>query len=247
VNTVVEPEFNRMLPEGLSVHAARMHNARSDLEDTLRMNRHAERAADELASAKVDVIAYACTAGSFVRGESGEKELRQRIEMATGIPVVTTAGAVAEALSALAVTRLVMATPYTDDINMLEKAFLEASGFEVVDMEGLGIVDAFSIGAVAVHETYRLVRTLRESRVTRPGSSVATFVSCTNLPTAEIIGSLERDTGAPVVTSNQATLWACLRAVGCRDAIPGYGALLENVHMPLDRSAADPSCGSGEQ
>jgi maleate isomerase len=136
VNTVVEPEFNRMVPEGVSVHAARMQNARSDLEDTLRMNAHAVRAARELASAKVDVIACACTSGSFVQGEAGERGLRERIKTATGIPVVTTAGAVAEALSTLQVSRLVMATPYTDDINLLEKEFLEAGGFHITAMAG---------------------------------------------------------------------------------------------------------------
>jgi maleate isomerase len=229
VNTVVEPEMNRMVPGGISVHAARMQNARSDPEGTLRMNTHAQRAARELASAKVDVIAFACTAGSFVQGESGESELKKRIEEATGIPVVTTAGAVADALSALGVTRLVLVTPYPDELNHLEKAFLGESGAVVVAMAGLGIVDAFSIGEVDVHEPYRLARRLWEQEAAGPSPPEATFISCTNLPTIDIIAELEQDTCAPVVASNQATLWACLRVVGCREPVLGCGALLEGL------------------
>jgi maleate isomerase len=229
VNTVVEPEMNRMVPRGISVHAARMQNARSDLEDLLRMCTHAERAARELASARVGVIAFACTAGSFVQGEAGERELRERIEGGMGIPVITTTGAVADALSALQVTRLVMATPYVDQLNQLEKAFLEQRGFRVLGTAGLGIVDAFSIGEVDVHELYRLAKGLWQGKAVGSSRPAATFISCTNLPTVTIIAELEQDTGSPVVTSNQATLWACLRAIGCREPVSGYGILLEEL------------------
>ena len=34
VNTVVEPEFNRMIPEDINVYAARMRNTRSDVDDS---------------------------------------------------------------------------------------------------------------------------------------------------------------------------------------------------------------------
>jgi len=34
VNTVVEPEFNRMVPDSIGVYAARMRNSRSDVEDS---------------------------------------------------------------------------------------------------------------------------------------------------------------------------------------------------------------------
>ena len=70
-NTVVEPEFNRMVPEGIGVYAARMRNSRADVDDSRALLRHVERAADELGSAKADVIAFACTASSFVAGMAG--------------------------------------------------------------------------------------------------------------------------------------------------------------------------------
>ena len=42
----------------------------------------------------------------------------------------------------------------------------------------------------------------------------------------DIIPLLETDWGLPVITSNQATLWACLRHSGVKDVIPSLGRLL---------------------
>ncbi len=72
VNTFVEPEFNRMAPEGISVYSTRVLNDTGSTEDLRKMNDNLERAAIELKSAKVDVMAYACTAGSFLDGIEGE-------------------------------------------------------------------------------------------------------------------------------------------------------------------------------
>jgi maleate isomerase len=42
-------------------------------------------------------------------------------------------------------------------------------------------------------------------------------VSCTNLPTYDVLAGLERSIGLPVVSANLATMWAALRAL---DALP---------------------------
>jgi maleate cis-trans isomerase len=220
VNTVVEPETNRMAPEGINIYAARMRNATVDVENTKDMLNHVNRAADELASAKMDVIAFACTAGSFFEGTSGEQELKTTIERIAGAPAVTTAGAVTESLQTLNLKKIVVATPYPDDMNNLERNFLAAKGFDVLDIKGLDIFDAWSIGKVTPEETYQFAR--KVFRVDADGM----FISCTNLRTIEIIGRLEEETGKPVVTSNQATFWACLKAIGYTEAIQGYGRLL---------------------
>jgi maleate isomerase len=53
----------------------------------------------------------------------------------------------------------------------------------------------------------------------------AYLMSCTNIRSVEIIDELERRLGRPVITSNQATLWYCLRACRLRDVLPGLGRL----------------------
>lgn len=220
VNTVVEPEFNRMVPDGIGVYAARMRNSRSDVEDSKAMLRHVERAADELGSAHMDVIAFACTASSFVEGVDGEIELRTRMEQAGQAKTVTTSGAVAGALRSLGLRRVVVATPYPDELNVLEKQFLEDEGIEVLSISGMGIVDAFSIGKVTPQETYEFARRVWQD------AADGMFISCTNLPTLDVLARLEADIGKPVTSSNSATCWRCLRALGCQETVGGYGRLL---------------------
>lgn len=67
------------------------------------------------------------------------------------------------------------------------------------------------------------------------------FISCTNLASLGVIAALERDLGKPVITSNQACFWACLRRLGLRDAIGGHGKLLESCLAPIDDAAFEVS------
>ena len=220
VNTVVEPELNRLVPDGITVHAARMRNSRADVKDGLKMLDHVERAVDELASARVDVIAFACTTSSFVKGADGERRLRELIERSSRTKTITTSAAVVEALRTLQLQRLTVVTPYSDEVNALEESYLTTNGFSVQALRGMGTEDAWSIGAIPAEVVYRLARD-----AFRPDSD-GLFISCTNLPTVDVIEALETDTGRPVVTSNQATLWACLRAIGCGEPVSGAGRLL---------------------
>ena len=53
-------------------------------------------------------------------------------------------------------------------------------------------------------------------------------VSCTDFPVLEMIPELEDRLAKPVVTSNQATFWAALRATGLDDRFETFGALLRD-------------------
>ena len=57
-NTSVEPDFHRVLPPGASLHAARVWLVDTTLESLETMNQDAEHAAQSLASAGVNVMAY---------------------------------------------------------------------------------------------------------------------------------------------------------------------------------------------
>lgn len=52
------------------------------------------------------------------------------------------------------------------------------------------------------------------------------FLSCTAIRVFDIIADLERDLGVPVMTSNQAMIWQCLREGGVRDPLPALGRLV---------------------
>ncbi|MEO1649674.1 MAG: arylmalonate decarboxylase, partial [Pseudomonadota bacterium] len=55
----------------------------------------------------------------------------------------------------------------------------------------------------------------------------AIFLSCSGIRTLDVVTEIEQITGKPVVTSNQAHLWSCLRRAGIDDQLAGFGALFE--------------------
>jgi maleate isomerase len=219
-NTTMEPDFHRMAPEGVSVHTARMRLDEVTPDGLIRMADDAERGAALLATAGVDVIVYGCTTGSLVGGVRWEEDLVDRLHNNTGIRTMSTSGAVVGALRALSARRVGVATPYTDVLNLLETEFLEDHGFQVAAVEGLGLVNNLEIGRVEGRVIEGLVEAVA-------GEADTIFVSCTNLPALDLIDGLERRHGRPVVTSNQASLWAVLRDSSVK-AIIGYGELLRD-------------------
>ena len=54
----------------------------------------------------------------------------------------------------------------------------------------------------------------------------AIFMSCGALRVLTVIDEIEAATGKPVVFSNQANFWQCLRLAGIDDRIAGFGRLL---------------------
>jgi maleate isomerase len=218
----MEPEFWRMAPEGVSVHTSRVRLSEVTPEALRLMASEAVRAAEELATADVNVIVYGCTSGSLLEGVEWEERLRREIRERAGVEAITTAQAVVEALRALGVRRVVVATPYIDEINSRERSFLERSGFSVVRIRGLGIVRNTDIGRQPPWVAYRLAKEVaREAGRSADG----VFISCTNFRTIEVIELLEAELQLPVVSSNTASMWLALRTLGIRDRL-SYGRLL---------------------
>jgi maleate isomerase len=218
----MEPEFWRMAPEGVSVHTSRVRLSEVTPEALRLMASEVVRAAEELATAEVNVIVYGCTSGSLLEGVEWEERLRREIRERAGVEAITTAQAVVEALRALGIRRVAVATPYIDEINSRERSFLERSGFTVVRIRGLGIVRNTDIGRQPPWVAYRLAKEVaREAGRSADG----VFISCTNFRTIEVIELLESELQLPVVSSNTASMWLALRTLGIRDRL-SYGRLL---------------------
>lgn len=203
-NTTNEPECSRTIPDGVSLHTARMRLEDADADDLTEMAAEVERCVDLLSTADVDVIAYGCTTGSLLNGPGYDEEIESRIRDTAEVPSVATAGAIKRAFDALDLESLAITTPYIDDLNGREEAFLDDAGYEVHDIAGLGLKPNLAIGELRPETAYR------EARLLDHEDADGIFISCTNYRTFEIIDSLERDLDKPVVTSNQATLWNAL-------------------------------------
>src|SRR5262245_29987129 len=148
------------------------------------------------------------------------------MEQAAGVPAVATAPAVVEALRSFGARRISVATPYPEWNNGKLRAYLEAAGFEVLNVEGepraarsgnQGINDSDPEDVIGfAHGVCS-----REAE--------ALLCSCTAWRSLEAVSELERRTGKPVVTSNQASIWMSFRKLGRAPVIKGFGSLLESL------------------
>lgn len=222
VNVNLEPEFYRMAPKGVSIHTSRLLLlGKATQESYVKMEQDTARAAQELATGEVDVIAWACTSGGVVLSPP---KIEKTIRDIAGCPVVSTITAAVAALKALGVKRVALGTPYVSFINETEIDYLEKAGFEVVSMYGLELgenqQERRGIGRVPPQSLHRFAR-----HIDRPEAD-AIFISCTNVAGVEELEQIEAERGKPVITSTQLTFWACLRTVGITDKIQGFGRLL---------------------
>lgn len=226
-NTVIEYEVWRMMPPGVSVHTARIPHTADTEAAFARMGEEAPYAAETLAHASVDAICYACTAGSFFRGPSYDRELAGRLAAATGRPVVTMAGSLVEAAHALGLNQLAVAAPYEPWLLDLLTNYLEASGFSILKARGLGHQ------ANVLYPPQKALDLAMEAW--DPGAD-GLVISCGNFRTLEMLDAIEARLGRPVVTSNQASVWNSLRVVGLPTTRPHAGRLLR-----LGGAAVSPS------
>jgi maleate isomerase len=222
-NTTVEPEFYRALPRGVTLHTARLYLTTIAPESIRRMVEDMETQAKLLASADADVIVLGATAPSFLNGLGYDKELIAKIEAATGKKATTTSTALVEAIAHLGAKRVVLGSAYDEKVNGIAKAFLEASGIEVVGVKGLALVDNLVVGRLSVDTAYDLAL-----EVDHPGAD-AIVLSCTNWQTMDALERIEQETGKPVISTTQASIWGALRAVGYTEPVPGYGKLLREL------------------
>lgn len=207
VNTVSEVEWNEHLPEGVTVHTSRMLLDQEVTPGGIEaMNEDIERACESVATADVDVVVYGVTAGSFLE-EGLDKRIEKRLTDIADVPGIATAGSMKRALNAIDAESIVVATPYTEALNELEREFLEAAGFDVLALSARGIDDGASLASPTPGSAYRQAKRLDTEEAD------AVYISGMNYHVLPMLPRLEADLGKPVLSSNQVSIWDALRTV----------------------------------
>jgi maleate isomerase len=219
-NTVMEYEFQRMAVPTMSVHTMRISHTADTEENLTWMGTQVPAASKLLAHAKVGVICYGCTAGGFLEGPGYDQEIIHAIEGETGIPGVTTAAAVVDALRALGVKRVSVASPYEPWLNERLQSYLKECRFEVLAIKGFG---------TQAHAGFTPEQNAALVAEVDRAEAQAIFISCTNFRTLEIIEPLEQKLRKPVVTSTSASMWRMLRRINDPRPVPGAGRLLREA------------------
>ena len=222
-----EADFYDMTPEGVGVHITRLKTDDYTTNETL--SRHIEHMADAASriqpDMKPDVISYNCTSGSIVIGEERVyEEIRKGAPWAQPMCLVT---GVIDALRELSVQKLVVGTPYLDEVNAVEAEFLIEKGFDVLDMQGLNLSTGIDMGRVtpAYWKTFA-------HEIDQPEAD-AIFLSCSGIRALEVAEEIEQVAGKPVITSNQAQFWSCLRRAGITDELKGFGQIFSQPGASL--------------
>ena len=225
-NPTVEPEMIALAPPGVTVHFSRMvaggpagtHHGQEERNRS--QIEHIDESAALLAMVKPSVMMLAHTATSYTLGRSAEAELLKRLHAQYATRFSTAFGSVAAALHGLAVKRVALGTPYSEEITLKGKAHLEEHGFEVVSHRRLeNVTDIYEETAERAYQLGRAVDV---------PTAQAVFLSGTGMPTVKILATLEQDLCKPAISANSAMMWHALRLAGVRHRVSGYGRLLES-------------------
>jgi maleate cis-trans isomerase len=220
-NTTCEIEFSS-LPLDLQVHTGRLGKA-GGTPFSPSLDADVAYQAKLLGDARVEVIALAQTSASLFADDYDEVTVK-RMTDASGVPSLTSAQAMGRALQALGTRRVAMATPYSEDAIARAKHYFQSKyGVTVLVSESLGATDSYAIGKMDAGAAEAAF-----GRIDRPDVE-ALIVPGGNFPTMNSIAAWERRFAKPVITTNQAALWAIMRAMQITTPLPGKGRLLEQM------------------
>ncbi len=206
----LDRELWRWAPDDVSLLFTRTPHAASELSvDTVSRMGNPEMIASsamDLATVSCDCYAYACTSGSFIQGSAGERAIVDAIVGSTGTPAVTTSGCLVAAVAELGLSHVAVANPYATDISEAFRRYLIEHQIGVASVCNAGFTN--HVWQIDYRTTAGLIR-----QADHPDAE-AILVCCTNLATYDLIAKLERELDKPVITANQATMWAALRIAG---------------------------------
>lgn len=239
INSIMEPELYRTAPEGVTVHSARIATPREGTPEALRnMERASLDACRLVAQVEPHAVIYGCTSGSFFEGPDFERRIREQLAKIAGCPVVATAGAMTAALRARGIARVAVVTPYVELTNQRLVAFLAAGGIEAVSLRSFDMLDMFDHARIQPAEVYATA--MQAAR----DDAEAIFISCTQVRALEVVEVLERDSGKPVISATQATLWETYCRLGIDPGLRGYGSLLRDMPpLPAEFAAVGERAG----
>jgi len=199
-NTVMEPDFYCHLPQNVALHTARMYLEDVTVASEERMlDEFTMPSARDLSTIHPHVVVFGCTSAGALRGNEYDRNMCAEISEVTKCPVVSVIQSVNEALAATGAKKVLIITPYIDEINERIRHSVEDTGLEVVNIFGLGIIDNPAIGQVNID---RIVQFAKEK--IQGLNPDCLFFSCTNFRAMEALSRLKEAFDLPIVTSNQA-------------------------------------------
>ncbi len=232
-NCNLEPDMGLLCPGGATMHFERMGGyevdeipgsdqmaglGASDISETLRL----------ISGVRPAAVLYGCTSATLTHGTEFDQDLAARIEAGSGAVSITAAGALVAALKALDVSAVGFASPYLGEVNDQAVTFLADAGIRTAHRADIGrALGNYGQGELTPEEVMALA-------LKADGAEAdALVLSCTDMRAVEAISRIEAVTGKPVVTSNQAMVFALCRALGLPRPDGPFGQLFDRLETPV--------------
>jgi len=207
------PALLRRRRDDLSFHSSRTRMRHVSPEELAAMNAQSDRCIQELADARCEVFAYACLVAVMAQGPGAHREIEARLqataeEAGSTAPVVSSAGALVDALHRLEARRIAMIAPYVPDLTARVVDYLTHEGIEVASSTSLGVADNLLVGCIPGSALRALVTELDVS-----GVDALVLSACVQMPSLGILDEVRQLVDVPVVTAATATADAIERAL----------------------------------
>lgn len=236
-NTTMETEIPAMLrareaiyPERFTFHSSRMRMKHVSREELAAMDGESGRCALELSDARVDVMGYACLVAIMSMGHGYHLKSQQKLsqiaaENGSPTPVVTSAGALVDALKVMGAKRIALVAPYMLPLTRMVVDYIEATGVTVHDFRALEVSDNLAVGKLDPAGLPDVVSGLDWS-----GVDAIVLSACVQMPSLGAIPAVEAKTGKPVLSAAVATTYAMLKELNLHPKVPQSGALLSGSY-----------------
>lgn len=218
-------EFEQLLPDGVITVTVTLNVQQLVVSEFERAASIMIEGAKKLADEDAGVVITGGDPIIAMRGVGADQKVIAEIRQLTGRPASTSITTAMDGLRALGAKRIAIASPYTEERNLVTKKFLEANGFEVPVVKSLGIVKNVDLTRLPFHTSYHAALDAFRSAKNIEGI----YLPCGRWAVVGNLRAIEEDTGACAVSSIQSMAWFGLKELGIGEKIHGYGKLLESL------------------
>ncbi|TQK07733.1 Asp/Glu racemase [Herbaspirillum sp. SJZ107] len=226
VPAMLQSRLNQFPEERFTFHSARMRMMHVTPEELKKMDVDSDRCALELSDARCDVLAYACLVAIMCQGPGyhlqSEKRLSDMVrENKAQAAVVSSAGALVDAIHELGFKKVALITPYMKPLTQQVVDYIEDTGIEVTDAISLEVSDNLAVGRL---DPMNLIE--HAKRLDISDADAVVLSACVQMPSLPAIQKVEDMLGKPVLSAATATVYRILRKLELAPVVPDAGYLL---------------------
>jgi maleate isomerase len=210
-NPIVEPEFQALAADGVSMLTTRLQGSRTNSKDRLvgYLDSLSETL-DAYDTTPLDAVAFACTGVSYIVGDEHCEGELERLSAARGYPIISAASAIRMALKHMGVTKIAVFAPYPAWLSELSYAYWARAGFEVV-ASACAPMDPSDTRAVYKIRSVQIASNIAALDLSKAEVLILTG---TGMPTLKAIPDLSKQIGKPVLSSNLCLAWVAMTTCG---------------------------------